>query len=464
MTQTIIIEENTGSILKEQKYTSQSVCHMIRDIFNCIDHGIIAVDGLLNVVESNPAVEAICGMPPDSLRGKPLEKVRLGCSGKCLDYLKRTLDSPQSVQESLIDCGRVGRPDQRVTLKITPFRADGLESDGAVLVIRNVTRLLSPDVPLSGHGRFYGMVGRNIRMQKIYTLIEDLSGTETAVLITGESGTGKELVARAIHQSSLRHGNPFVTVNCGALSESLLESELFGHVKGAFTGAIRDRKGRFETADQGTLFLDEIGDISPLVQLKLLRILQEKQFERVGDSTQVKANVRIVAATNRDLKSRVQSGLFREDLYYRIKVMEITLPALRDRRGDIPMLAGYFAHRFNKTFGKNIKGFSKIAMTRFMTYSWPGNIREFKHAIEHAFVVCKGDIICTCHLPSEIKDNEPLVFTEMEKGEVMITRQTILDALKKTGWNKAGAARTLGISRRTIYRKIESFGIVPALD
>jgi transcriptional regulator with GAF, ATPase, and Fis domain len=275
---------------------------------------------------------------------------------------------------------------------------------GALLVIRDITLLRDLERELRERHLFQNMIGKSKRMQDIYRLLEDLSNLETTVLITGESGTGKELVAKALHYSGQRAFNPFVTVNCSALTESLLESELFGHVKGAFTGAIHDKQGRFQAADQGTILLDEIGDISPLIQLKLLRVLQEKVFERVGESNPQKVDVRIIASTNKDLKEKVRKGEFREDLYYRLKVVEVSMPPLRERLEDIPLLVDHFREMFNKRFQKEIDGLSNEVLNKFMSYHWPGNVRELEHVIEHAFVLCRGRVITLEHIPSEVKD------------------------------------------------------------
>ncbi len=310
---------------------------------------------------------------------------------------------------------------------------------------------------------FQSIIGKSRKMQKVYNLLENLTDTDTTVLITGESGTGKDLVARALHYSSIRASSNLVTVNCSALSENLLESELFGHVKGAFTGAVKDRIGRFQLADGGTLLLDEIGDISARIQLKLLRVLQEKECERVGDSTPVKVNVRVLAATNRDLREKVRLGEFREDLYYRLKVIEIKLPPLRERREDIRLLTRHFFDVFKKTFKRNISGIADDVLRLFMQYRWPGNIRELEHAMEHAFILCKGTTIMPEHLPSEIPE-----YFETDRRvcskEPHETPQKLLDALDTAGWNKARAARILGISRPTLYQLIKKYRLSPPKD
>jgi transcriptional regulator with PAS, ATPase and Fis domain len=296
-------------------------------------------------------------------------------------------------------------------------------------------------------------------MQEIYSLIELLSNVETTVLITGESGTGKELIAEALHYKGNRCLNPIVKVNCSALSENLLESELFGHIRGSFTGAIKDKTGRFQIADKGTIFLDEIADISPKIQIKLLRVLQEKEFERVGDSTTIKVDVRVITATNQDLSKKVKRGEFREDLYYRLNVMRIPIPPLRERRDDIPFLIEHFIKKFNNKFNKKIKTISADVEKLFMEYSWPGNVRELEHTIEHGFILCKQSAITPEHLPFELKTIAIQPSLSHNNGEID-DPQIILQALERTDWNKAKAAQLLGISRRTIYRKIKEYNII----
>jgi len=295
-------------------------------------------------------------------------------------------------------------------------------------------------------------------MQKIYSFIEALSDTQTTVLITGENGTGKGLLAEALHCSKKDNKNPFVVVGCASLSDNLLESELFGHVKGAFTSAASDRVGRFQKADGGTIFLDEIGDVSDSMQLRLLRVLQEMEFERVGDSTPVRVNVRVIAATNQDIRKKVRHKKFREDLYHRLKVVELAIPPLRERREDIPLLVDHFIKVFNKKLNKDIKSVSADVLKVLMDYKWPGNIRELQHALEHAFVVCKNPYITVDNLPSEICVNETV--SVHSKGVKKLNEfDSIVNALNKTGWNKAKAARLLGMGRTTLYMKIDEYHI-----
>ena len=306
--------------------------------------------------------------------------------------------------------------------------------------------------------RLHNIIGKSEKMQTIYSYIENLVDVQSTVLITGESGTGKELVAEALHYKGGRNSKPLVKVNCSALSDSLLESELFGHVKGSFTGALKDRIGRFKMADGGTILLDEIGDISPKIQVKLLRVLQEKTFERVGESTPTKVDVRVVACTNQDLSKKIERREFREDLYYRLNVVEIKVSPLKDRKEDIPLLIDHFVIKFNKKISKNITGISTDVQKMFMNYSWPGNVRELEHALEHAFILCHQKTITHKHLPPVFEKffvTKADRFKDMEDDE----RKSIIQALEKTAGNKTMAARLLGISRRSIYRRIKDYKI-----
>lgn len=340
----------------------------------------------------------------------------------------------------------------------SPLKEKNGSFTGAVLTIRDITRLRKLENELQERERFQKMIGKSRKIQEIYSLIENLANLETTVLIRGESGTGKEMVAKAIHNVGIRTLKPFVTVNCSALAENLLESELFGHVKGAFTGAISDKIGRFQRADGGTILLDEIADISSMIQLKLLRVLQEKEIEQVGESAPQKVDVRIIASTNSDLKDKVKQGIFREDLYYRLKVMEIILPALRERLEDLPLLIKHFCSQFNLRYHREIQGVSDQVLKYFMRYPWPGNIRELEHAIEHAYVLCRERTIRNGHIPQEIR-KYGLAHKPLRKLSREDEREHILKMLKQTDWNKAKAARLLGIDRKTLYRKIHKFGI-----
>ena len=301
----------------------------------------------------------------------------------------------------------------------------------------------------------FGMVGKSPAMQHLLSEIALVAPSEATVLIHGDSGTGKELVARAIHASSARSEKPLVTLNCAALNESLLESELFGHEKGAFTGADKRREGRFVEADGGTLFLDEIGDISPMMQVRLLRAIQEREVQRVGSNQTISVDVRLIAATHRDLAAEVNAGRFRQDLYYRLNVVAIEVPSLRQRREDIPLLAGHFLQRFAERNRKAVKGFTPQAMDLLIHYDWPGNIRELKNAVERAVVLLTGEYISERELPLAIASTPiPLGQSQDIQPLVEVEKEVILAALEKTGGNKTEAARQLGITRKTLLAKL----------
>ena len=301
----------------------------------------------------------------------------------------------------------------------------------------------------------FGMVGKSPAMQHLLSEIALVAPSEATVLIHGDSGTGKELVARAIHASSARSEKPLVTLNCAALNESLLESELFGHEKGAFTGADKRREGRFVEADGGTLFLDEIGDISPMMQVRLLRAIQEREVQRVGSNQTISVDVRLIAATHRDLAAEVNAGRFRQDLYYRLNVVAIEVPSLRQRREDIPLLANHFLQRFAERNRKAVKGFTPQAMDLLIHYDWPGNIRELENTVERAVVLLTGEYISERELPLAIASTPiPLVQSQDIQPLVEVEKEVILAALEKTGGNKTEAARQLGITRKTLLAKL----------
>ncbi len=308
------------------------------------------------------------------------------------------------------------------------------------------------------------IIGASKGMQAVYDLIAQVCGSETTVLIRGESGTGKELVANAIHYNSHRAGKPFIKVNCGALPENVVESELFGHEKGAFTGAIATRKGRFELADGGTIFLDEVGDLSPTTQIKLLRVLQEKEFERVGGTSTIKSDVRVIAATNRDLEELITRSVFRQDLYYRLNVFPIHIPPLRERRTDIPLLADYFAEKCGRVNHKPIRRISTPAIDMLMSYHWPGNVRELENCIERAVLLSEDNVIHGHHLPPTLQTAENSDTVQKGTLDAMLAgveRDMLVDALKAARGNKAKAARALGLTERVMGLRVAKHGIDP---
>lgn len=420
-------------------------------IFRSVSDSIVMVDKDGRLAHFNATAEIVCGYTTE-LIGCNVTEINLGCSGLCRSALLETFSSNTTKELRRFECSHPGGNTRIVSFKSTPVtEADGTVS-GAVAVIRDETPIVELERSLIKRGHFNDIIGISDSMQRLYALIKALADVPTTVLINGESGTGKELVAAALHHAGIRAKGPFVKVNCSALSESLLESELFGHVRGAFTGAISDKIGRFQKAHRGTLFLDEIGDISPAVQMRLLRVLQESEFERVGESKSIKVDVRIIAATNHNLAEMVRQGIFRQDLYYRLNVVRIELPALRERSEDIGMLAEHFLAKFNHKFGKNIRTISDDVTKIFLNHSWPGNVRELEHAIEHAVILCESDTIYQKNLPQDLLDAVHGVTPPPGKP----TNNLTLDqALEMCNGNKARAARLLGVSRPTVYRHLK---------
>ena len=430
-------------------------------IFRSVKDGIITIDKNFVITEINDAALRICNVLREHVVAHPLRVLADRCNGRCVEAVMEVLEKKEPLEIRFIECHSADHPRQVISLTASPLLDAENLLTGAVMVIRDETRLHELERNLEELREFDHIVGSSEPIRKVKSLIRELADVQTNVLITGESGTGKELVVEALHRIDNRLDSPLVKVNCAALSDTLLESELFGHVRGAFTGAIKDRMGRFEHANGGTIFLDEIGDISPNMQLRLLRVIQCGEFERVGASKPIKVNIRVVAATNQDLKQKVAVGEFREDLYYRLKVVEIHVPNLRNRRNDIPLLLDHFLKKFNRNLARDIGGISTDAFNILMLHSWPGNVRELENTIEHAFVRCRQGVITVEHLPPEFGENvlQP-TFGKSAGGEEQEAR-SIRRALVKADWNKTRAAELLGMSRRTIYRKIEQFGIVP---
>ena len=434
---------------------------MILDaILSSIGDGILTVDRDMRVIYANTALEMMCPCLGNVHKGHLIKDIPCPCDASCFAALEQIVRDRKPVSEYRIRCTQGSNPNQTVVLNGSQLLDSTNEFQGAVLIIRDVTQLEELEKKAVARHSFGNIIGKSKRMREIYSLLESLADMESTVLLTGESGTGKELIVEALHYSGKWSSGPLVKVNCSALSEGLLESELFGHVRGAFTGAIRDGTGRFAAAEGGTIFLDEIGDISPLAQLKLLRVLEQKEFERVGESRTIKANVRVVAATNSDLQEKVTNGVFREDLFFRLKVVVIQLPPLRDRREDIPLLTDHFIRQIRDACGKNITGVSDEVMQVFMTHRWSGNVRELKYSLEHACIFCPGGTIFPKYLPRDLQESTQTgVVTKMQRGNTDVSADALLEALEKAEWKKARAARFLGISRRTIYRRIAELGI-----
>ncbi|GAB6096800.1 hypothetical protein JCM14469_30530 [Desulfatiferula olefinivorans] len=452
------------------------IAHLLLD---AMAGGVFTVDEHGSITSWNPSMERITGYSPDEVIGKPCSIIGFDlCFGKscpsgigeCNIFNKGNLDGKECFlrhkdghEIPVVKSARVYRDDTRSERAVVETITDMTELYRARREAEEANRKLG-----EVH-QFDRIIGKSAAMIKMFISIQAAAASDATTLLQGESGTGKELVAGAIHYNSRRKDNPFVTVNCSALSESLLESELFGHVKGAFTGALRDRIGRFEEAEGGTIFLDEIGEISPFIQVKLLRVLQEREVERVGDSKKRKVDIRIITATNKDLLSLVNAGLFREDLYYRLKVFPIHLPPLRDRKTDIPLLVQHFMDAQNEKTGKTMNSVSPSAMRVLLDYNWPGNVRELENAIEHAFVLSTGDHIDLIDLPVEIRRSdgapglpvldEPFHAPQARADRKTLTRDRLIDILEAGDWNKAEAGRQLGLSRAAIWKYMKKWDI-----
>jgi len=425
-------------------------------IFSSVRDGLLLVDQRQNILEANQALINLFGLPGNMV-GMSLAQLPKNIRTTFTEIVEKTLMTNEPLVSQRLEITNPSQKQCILNLSAAPCLEDTGNPMGVVLTVRDETRLETLEKSMQKRQKFEHIVGRSEPVQAMFALIENLAEVDTTVLIVGESGTGKELVAEALHYRSDRRDNTLVKVNCAALPENLLESELFGHIKGSFTGAIKDKIGRFEQAHGGTIFLDEIGDISPALQVRLLRVLQNKEIEKVGATGTIKVDVRIVAATNQDLMKKVRNDEFREDLYYRLRVVQIPMPPLRKRREDIPLLIEHFIGLYNLRFSRHMQGIDAAAVKRMTSYDWPGNIRELQHAVEHAFVMCRGEIINLEHLPPELQDSTESLLPDAAVAEDDVTR--IVTALEKSGWNKSRAARLLGMSRRTIYRKMEELGI-----
>lgn len=433
-------------------------------IFNSVNEAIVTVDGTLNIRQTNAAADALLSVSAGELNGKPADRVFAADMAPVLDALKRTLLSQRPVTEFSVEANLPRSGTKVLLVSAVPLLDAENGHSGAVLVARDVTRVSRLEKELEDRQQFGNIVGKSRRMREVFQLVENVAATDSTVLIYGESGTGKELIASAIHYGNpTRSKGPFIKVNCAALADDILESELFGHVKGAFTGAVRDRVGRFEAADGGTILLDEIGDISFRLQQRLLRVLQEREFERVGDTRPIKVDVRVIAATNRDLAARAKSGQFREDLYYRLNVLRIQLPPLREHAEDIPLLVDHFCKRYNETFKKDGLGLAPETMDIIMNHRWPGNVRELENCLERAFIVCHDPVILPKHLPPEMLGSDAgtpaLGHDDVDGGGGSDSKERILEVLRRTDWNMAKTARILGIARNTLYQRMKNHGI-----
>ena len=431
-------------------------------LFKSIRDAIIIVDKKCVIVAANAAANEICGISFETDAGKHIASKLYHHNKDAAEAIIRSIEQGKPLELSRVACRLENDTFRIASVSTYPLKDERNALSGGVIVVRDETNLAILEEETRAWKKYCNMTGKSKVMQKIYSLIETLSHVRTAVLICGESGVGKELVAKALHFSDddKKNNTPFITVNCAALPDELLESELFGHVKGAFTGATQDRIGRFQMADGGAIFLDEIGDISPKMQLRLLRFLQEKEIERLGDATPIKVEARVIAATNQNLPEKVRLGQFREDLYYRLKVVELHIPPLRDRREDIPLLINHFLNEFNIIHKKNITTLSADVLTAFINYDWPGNVRELRNFMEGVYVLCRQSIITADNIPEDFFMENNFHHSAGARNDSNEDRTKVVHVLEKTGWNKAKAARLLGIDRKTLYMKIARYNII----
>ena len=446
---------------------------ILSNMVDVMADGVFTVDRNGNIVAWSSGAARITGYSSQDIVGKPCHILEgQNCKGfsSVTDFLANPTPYPWGICNQ--ECKVLSKDGRELYLygNVSIIRDDHGNVAGAIGAFTDLTSFILSNEKITvleeqtkSREAFQQLVGKSQIMQEVFRRLRLAAQSDVTILLTGESGTGKELAARAVHALSSRKDKPFYAINCAAIPETLLESELFGHVKGAFTGAIRDKVGVFQAADGGTLFLDEIGDTSPLLQLKLLRVLQEGEIRRVGDERGIKVNVRLLTATNKDLKSLLASGEMREDFYYRIRVFEITLPPLRNRREDLPLLVNHFIAEASRVHDRAVKDIASDALQHLMNYSWPGNVRELKNAIEHAFVIVSGECVTLLDLPEEIrasvsKPTSPFTTVPL-KPEVQAERQRIEDALSKANGQKTEAAKLLGISRVTLWKKINRLGI-----
>ncbi|MBN1443035.1 MAG: sigma 54-interacting transcriptional regulator [Planctomycetes bacterium] len=434
-------------------------------ILESISDGVFTVDLQWRITSFNRAAEEITGVPRADAIGR-----------RCAEVFRSSMcDAACALQETL----RTGKPvigksgyiidadGDRIPISVSTAvlrDADGRVVGGAE-TFRDLSEIEALRQELEGKYRVGDLISRSPLMQRVFEVLPAVAASPSTVLILGETGTGKELVARTIHSLSPRSAGPFVAVNCGALPDTLLESELFGYKAGAFTGAQQDKPGRFALAAGGTIFLDEIGEVSPALQVRLLRVLQERTYEPLGSTRSESSDARVVAATNKDLAGRVQEGMFREDLYYRVNVVRVELPPLRRRKEDIPLLVGQFIARFNRLQQKSVEGVSAEALSLLMAQDWPGNIRELENAVERAFILCGEGPIEVEHLSEELTARALAAGRGSRSAHDILDAEAIRAALERHGFNRLAAAKELGIHKTTLFRRLKKLGIaLPGKD
>lgn len=436
-------------------------------ILESISDGVFTVDMNWRITSFNRAAEEITGIPRREALGRLCSEVFRSsmCQAECA--LRQTMKHGKPIigkSGYIIDNGGNRIP---ISVSTAVLKNSQGEVVGGAETFRNLSEIEALRQELEGRFRVGELVSHSPLMQRVFEILPAIAASPSTVLIQGETGTGKEMVARTLHSLSPRSRGPFVAVNCGALPDTLLESELFGYKAGAFTGAAKDKSGRFAMARGGTLFLDEIGDVSPALQVRLLRVLQERTYEPLGATHSEIADARIIVATNRDLAGLVEQGTFRDDLYYRVNVVRIELPPLRRRTEDIPLLADQFIHRFNRLQNKSIRGITPEALSLLMAHDWPGNVRELENSIERAFIMCAEGFLDIPHLPETLTAARvsSASSSSVQTAHDLLDAQSIQAALERNGHNRLAAARDLGIHKTTLFRKMKKLGLVlPAQD
>ena len=432
-------------------------------ILDSITEGVFTVNLNWQITSFNQAAEDITGISRRQAIGQQCKDILRAdlCEKDCA--LRRTIEIGKPIINKLVHIIDANGNRKAISITTALLKDATGKVMGGVETFRDMSLIEELRKELHHSYTFEDIISRNYQMQNLFSILPNIAESNTTVLIVGESGTGKELFARAIHNISPRKDKPFVAVNCGALPDTLLESELFGYKAGAFTDAKKDKLGRFALAEGGTIFLDEIGDISPAVQVRLLRFLQERTYEPLGALSSLKANVRVVAATNKNLEKLVKNGKFRDDLYYRVNVVKLALPPLRDKKEDIPLLIDHFISRFNRLHNKNIGSVTDEVLAILLGYDYPGNVRELENIIEHCFVLCQDEIIERKHLPASFQTKEGVESTDIRNAVTLEEMEKIFitQALSRNKGNRAATARELGIHKSTLFRKIKSLGIRP---
>jgi PAS domain S-box-containing protein len=430
-------------------------------ILDSISEGVFTVNPDLRITFFNRAAENITGIPCDQAIGQQCKDILRAnlCETNCA--LRKTMDTGEQIINKAVQIVDANGNRKTISISTALLKDSSGNVIGGVETFRDTSLVEQLRRELSHSYNFEDILSRNHQMRNLFALLPNIAESSTTVLIVGESGTGKELFARAIHNISARKDKPFVAVNCGALPDTLLESELFGYKAGAFTDAKKDKPGRFALAQGGTIFLDEVGDISTALQVRMLRVLQEKVYEPLGSISSVKADVRIIAATNKDLDKLVKAEQFREDLYYRINVVKLAIPPLRDRKEDIPLLVDHFIGRFNHLHNKNISGVTDQVLAALLEHNYRGNVRELENIVEHCFVMCRSEIIENKHLPTSFQKAANTDYPDIKTAVTLeeMERIFITHALKQNNGNRTAAAKQLGIHKSTLFRKLKALNI-----